>query len=73
MSLSKSTYHSNKTIENFSFSSEKTITKKACYDFLYEKENHLGNVRAVVSDLKEPSTLGSVTIYLVFKSKSVTF
>ena len=54
MSLSKSTYHSNKTIENFSFSSEKTITKKACYDFLYEKENHLGNVHVVVSDRKLP-------------------
>ena len=54
MSLSKSTYHSNKTIENFSFSSEKTITKKACYDFLYEKENHLGNVHVVISDRKLP-------------------
>lgn len=60
MSLSKSTYHSSKTIENFLFSSEKTISKKACYDFLYEKENHLGNVRAVVSDLKE-STLNGTT------------
>lgn len=54
MSLSKSTYHSSKTIGNFLFSSEKTITKKACYDFLYEKENHLGNVHVVISDRKLP-------------------
>ena len=54
MSLSKSTYHSSKTIGNFLFSSEKTITKNTATKFLYEKENHLGNVHVVISDRKLP-------------------
>lgn len=52
MSLSNSTYNRNKTLANFSFFAEKTITKSSEIHFLYEKDNHLGNVRVVISDEK---------------------
>lgn len=48
----KATYNSNSTKGIFLFSLEKTISKNSERKFLYEKDNHLGNVHVVVSDRK---------------------
>ncbi|MBV6484827.1 MAG: hypothetical protein KFKLKKLM_01343 [Flavobacteriales bacterium] len=48
----KATHTTNSTKEIFPFSLEKTITKSSGINFLYVKDNHLGNVMSVISDRK---------------------
>ena len=51
--MQKVTYsYKENSIGNLFFSKEKTLEEKAEWNFLYEKDNHLGNVHAVVSDRK---------------------
>jgi hypothetical protein len=63
-----STYTSKGTKEKFLFSSGKTITKSSDRNFLYEKEDHLGNVMVVVSDRKvaveDPLNPGTISHYV---------
>ncbi len=47
------TYRKN-TPENFFFTGNKTYEENGKWNFLYEKDNHLGNVLVVVSDRKIP-------------------
>jgi RHS repeat-associated protein len=48
----KATHNRSNTKGNLFFSLEKTITKSSGINFLYVKDNHLGNVHVVVSDRK---------------------
>jgi RHS repeat-associated protein len=48
----KATHNRSNTKGNLFFSLEKTITKSSGINFLYVKDNHLGNVLATVSDIR---------------------
>lgn len=61
------TYNNTQAKENLFFSLEKAIEKSTRVDFLYVKDNHLGNVMVVVSDKKigvDNNTDGTTDYYL---------